>query len=82
MIKVKNIILQKLIEASCCLLAENSKLLDPIVYFAETVQTTIWAVRAEQPWFLPHTVKEGNDCTSTTNYIREAKNLLFWYTPI
>ena len=41
MIKVKNIILQKLIEASCCLLAKNSKLLEPIVYFAEPVQTTI-----------------------------------------
>ena len=49
MIKVKNIILQKLIEASCCLLTEDSKLSTPIVCFAEPVKTTIWDVKAEQP---------------------------------
>ena len=46
-----------------------SKVLKPVFYFADLVQTSLWVFREEQHaqyiWFLPQTSQEGNECTTT-----------------
>ena len=47
----------------------DSKLLASVVYFAEPVRISFWAVWAEQhaqyTWFQPQASQEGKKCTST-----------------
>ena len=57
----------------------ESKLLMLVVYFAEPIKTSLWAIWADQyaqnTWFLLKASQEGNEWMY--HYIREAKSLLF-----
>ena len=57
----------------------DSKLLVPVFYFDDPVQTSFWAVRTEQPYTV-HLISAPNQSKGKKVYhIRESKSLLYKY---